>query len=523
MMHKKSKAKNILLILALVFCISGACPVVSFAAGVDLPAGGVVADDIPGAAGGFSTAKNFHIFSNEAEVHVHTNGNIATGNLIGDVNFGTNVHSGGVLKDIHYLRSVTQIASSSFVASTLSRGLKVVFGAGVNLSWVDNGNKLAVNGTELGNVKKSGEAFIDKNGQTYIDFTTVFNELRVDSDAFASNTQTTGVAINFGDQNNRVIDVSNANVLATGAVKLTKRNENGTKTLSGATFDLYRTGTQNPIEMGLETNENGEITVIGLAAGDYFFRETQAPAGYEAIQQETSFQIASANTSSSGYIYVTLTKAQLEQSTPIKITGLSKNRPGVIVNVDMQGSNSLHINSQITLVIDGVQRNNKETEDFSDAKLLWNFPNSTQNIYVDRPFLGTILATGAYVVANQNLDGSIIADRVNINGGESHRWDFQMQADTSAEPVEVEVRNRLKPYGVTFSKVAAGQGAELAGAEITVSGTDVNGGAFSETWTSEGTAKVLQLPAGEYTMAEDQAPLGYAVAASITFRVEADG
>ncbi|NLD02587.1 MAG: LPXTG cell wall anchor domain-containing protein, partial [Clostridiales bacterium] len=46
---------------------------------------------------------------------------------------------------------------------------------------------------------------------------------------------------------------------------------------------------------------------------------------------------------------------------------------------------------------------------------------------------------------------------------------------------------------------------------------------FSETWTSEGTAKVLQLPAGEYTMAEDQAPLGYAVAASITFRVEADG
>ena len=87
----------------------------------------------------------------------------------------------------------------------------------------------------------------------------------------------------------------------------------------------------------------------------------------------------------------------------------------------------------------------------------------------------------------------------------------------------IQMVDELTPYGVTFSKVAAGQGAELAGAEITVSGTDVNGGTFSETWTSEGIAKVLQLPAGEYTMAEDQAPLGYEVAADITFRVNLDG
>ena len=35
----------------------------------------------------------------------------------------------------------------------------MVFGAGVNLSWVDNGNKLAINGTKLDSVNKSGEAF----------------------------------------------------------------------------------------------------------------------------------------------------------------------------------------------------------------------------------------------------------------------------------------------------------------------------------------------------------------------------
>lgn len=165
MMHKEYNVKNILLIFALVFCISGACPVVSFAEGVYLPAGGVVADDIPGAIGGLSTAKNFHIFSNQAELSVHTSGNIATGNLIGAVNFGTDVRSGGVLKDIHYLRSVTQIASSSFVASTSSRGLKVVFGAEVKLSWVDNGNKLAVDETILSNVKKAVKLSSTRTGK----------------------------------------------------------------------------------------------------------------------------------------------------------------------------------------------------------------------------------------------------------------------------------------------------------------------------------------------------------------------
>lgn len=276
MMHKEYNVKNILLIFALVFCISGACPVVSFAAGVDLPAGGVVADDIPGAAGGLSTAKNFHIFSNEVVVSAHTNGNIATGNLIGEADFGTNVKSEDsehVSRDIHYLRKVTKINSGSFVESTETRGLKVVFGSDVTLSLVNNENNLAVNEIKLDHVNiKSGEAeaFIDKDGQTYIDFETVFDELQEESVAFAKNTQTTGVVIDFNDNdpNNRVIDVSNA---ATGAVKLTKRNKNGTQTLSGAKFDLYRTGTQNPIETGLETNENGEITVIGLAAGDYFF------------------------------------------------------------------------------------------------------------------------------------------------------------------------------------------------------------------------------------------------------------
>ena len=80
--------------------------------------------------------------------------------------------------------------------------------------------------------------------------------------------------------------------------------------------------------------------------------------------------------------------------------------------------------------------------------------------------------------------------------------------------------DELTKRDVTFSKVAAGQTEELAGADLTVK--DKNGKVI-ETWTSTGTAKVLKLTAGEYTMIESKAPLGYDVAKTITFRVNLDG
>lgn len=72
---------------------------------------------------------------------------------------------------------------------------------------------------------------------------------------------------------------------------------------------------------------------------------------------------------------------------------------------------------------------------------------------------------------------------------------------------------------VTFSKVAAGQGEELPGATLTVTGGDN----FSEEWVSTGTAKQLTLAPGEYTMTEEAAPEGYLIANSINFRITENG
>ncbi|WP_216398184.1 DUF5979 domain-containing protein [Arcanobacterium phocae] len=75
---------------------------------------------------------------------------------------------------------------------------------------------------------------------------------------------------------------------------------------------------------------------------------------------------------------------------------------------------------------------------------------------------------------------------------------------------------------VTFSKVVAGQGKELAGASLKIVEGEKADGKVVYEWTSEGKAKVFGLKSGVYTMVEDQAPLGFEKAEAITFRVSFD-
>ena len=93
----------------------------------------------------------------------------------------------------------------------------------------------------------------------------------------------------------------------------------------------------------------------------------------------------------------------------------------------------------------------------------------------------------------------------------------------AANEAEVQMTDKLTERDITFSKIAAGQETELKDAELTVSGTDISGNAFTEFWKSDGNAKVLKLKAGEYKMVENQAPLGYDIAESIEFKVTTDG
>lgn len=131
----------------------------------------------------------------------------------------------------------------------------------------------------------------------------------------------------------------------------------------------------------------------------------------------------------------------------------------MIINVDTGGQSDYTIKSQIKIIYsDGTERNNQETEDFGDNHLLWNFYDSTASdkqyggtINVNAPFQGSVLAPSATVVANQNLDGNIIADKVIVNA-ETHRWDLQDNTDAEDEP-EYEDVMTLPGIGVELPSI----------------------------------------------------------------------
>ncbi|MDT7012998.1 collagen-binding domain-containing protein [Levilactobacillus namurensis] len=136
-----------------------------------------------------------------------------------------------------------------------------------------------------------------------------------------------------------------------------------------------------------------------------------------------------------GRIVLNLSPDVMTSGTPITIKGLSPDEDGhtVVINVDTNGQDDYTINSEVKIIYsDGTERENHETEYFGDNHLLWNFIDRTASdkqytgtLSFERRFQGSVLAPSAdVVVANVNLDGNIIADKVTVNG-ETHRWDLQ--------------------------------------------------------------------------------------------------
>lgn len=341
-----------------------------------IQAGGSVYDDFPDLDNLLGVSSVFHIFAREAELNAHTNGNVAVQNLIGNVNFGTNIIEELLDKDISYIQNLTNIAGSSFVSAGDTRENKVIFGDGIEVD-ISNPNRPMVNGVYIDHLLAS-EVYQDQNGQTYIDFDAEFAKLKALNESLANTaSEATYSNSNFDDLNKRVIDVS----------------------------------TMTP-------NANNQIVI-------------------------------------------NVTPDVLAGDTPLTISGLSPDADGttVIINVDTGGQSDYTIKSQIKIIYsDGTERNNQETEDFGDNHLLWNFYDSTASdkqyggtINVNAPFQGSVLAPSATVVANQNLDGNIIADKVIVNA-ETHRWDLQDNTDAEDEP-EYEDVMTLPGIGVELPSI----------------------------------------------------------------------
>lgn len=127
-------------------------------------------------------------------------------------------------------------------------------------------------------------------------------------------------------------------------------------------------------------------------------------------------------------IYINVPADQLSGPQEIKIFGLSshKDAPTIVINVT-GADGTVDVNTKIHLYYDGSSTPvpNGESHQVPN-NILWNFGNNAAvvNIASGR-FMGSILAPKGTVNVYVNVDGNIVANVVNIIGGESHRWDIQ--------------------------------------------------------------------------------------------------
>lgn len=106
-----------------------------------------------------------------------------------------------------------------------------------------------------------------------------------------------------------------------------------------------------------------------------------------------------------------------------------------------------------------------------------------------------------------------IAFTVDINGNVI--VDVKTQQDAT-----LTMKDKPDTNGIFFSKTAVGGGAELAGAEFSVTGSTFEGKEiYPITWTSGGTMKQFMLKDGVYMLTETKAPTGYEAVKPFRFTV----
>ncbi|NMV60497.1 LPXTG cell wall anchor domain-containing protein [Lactobacillus reuteri] len=139
-------------------------------------------------------------------------------------------------------------------------------------------------------------------------------------------------------------------------------------------------------------------------------------------------------------IYVNVPFKYLSASQPITIKGIShlENGPTIVINVTDIPNGDQNISTQVQLYYDDGTNSLPNSEEHSEPNhVLWNLGTGEQVFnFSSGRFMGSVLAPNATINAGVNIDGNIVANIVNITGGESHRWDIHPQPTQPTQPTQ---------------------------------------------------------------------------------------
>ena len=191
----------------------------------------------------------------------------------------------------------------------------------------------------------------------------------------------------------------------------------------------------------------------------------------------------------------------------VEIDGFQSGKSGtVVINVDCASVSSVTM-PRAYIVIDGQKQSTNEVTEFSNGKVIWNFVNAGSVTINTETMTGIILAPGATVNINQNLNGTVVAENINVRA-ESHRTDFTGNVVPPSEDTEAD------EYYITVQKTETGFVAQtLPGAEFNLYKWDGStwlldsGGLVTD---DNGVVMLRNLDASvAYKLEEIKAPEGY--------------